>query len=1206
MAREHLPASVLRAEHSLFFEENKGQVHNQHFTPRPDVLYSGHGENVVFHLMRKGLSYQFYDERTPAHTVYRLDLRWLGANEEVTVNASSPLRGYNIYHLPASGAVRAKHYGKVTYEALYPGIDVQWYEQDGHLKYDYVVAPGADYRQIAMEVTGASHISVAGDGSLVIETPLGRISEIAPVVMQAGRHLKAKWQVDENNTVSFLIDGIDPGQELVIDPLVRSWGTYYGGAALDALQSVTTDSLGNVYACGTTTTSTTTVIATTGAHQTTFGGGSNSDAFLVKFDAGGNRLWATYYGGSGTETGMACATDPAGFVYMAGTASTDTGTVIATTSSHQASYGGGSTDAYLVKFDTAGIRIWATYYGGSGADEGTSCATAKNGNVFLAGTTTSTQGDTIASAGAHQTTHGGGTDDAFLVKFNSSGTRVWGTYYGGSGIEEAYQCIADTMGHVMLCGISSTPTDTAIATAGSHQSAHGGGTYDAFLVRFNGNGVRQWGTYYGGSGEDYGYSCSTDQPGNIYFSGYTTSSSAISTSGSHDNSYASGKDAFLVKFNVSGARQWGTYYGASGDDEGWSCATDQAGNVYLAGITGSSTSIATTGTYDVSLGGTSDAYLVQFNSGGTRQWGTYYGGAGTDGGLSCAIDLNDWIFLAGSTTSTADIASTGSHQDTFGGGVLPDGFLARFEFCTPPTTPTVSLSTGTVCEGDSVIVTVTGSLNSATHWYVYASSCGGTPVDSSASDTFGFVPVLSTTYYLRGEGACVVPGACTFFNITVNAPPYVELGPDTAICDADSLLLDAGFSGLSYVWSNGAFGTYIYVNAADTYSVTVTDFNGCQTKDTIIVSVNPSPTFNLGNDTAFCLGNSMVLYAPPGLDSYAWSTGETTDSIIVDTSSNYGVMVIDSNGCSANDSLVLTVFELPVVNLGPDGNYCGTPTLNAGSGYASYAWNTGATTQTITATVDSTYGVTVTDTNGCQGEDSITVALLAVPTVELGPNKKLCVGGTVTLDAGPGFSAYIWSNAATTQSITVTAAGTYGVTVTAANGCQDNDNVQVTEHQLPFVDLGENQIMCETETIYLNAGAGQTSYLWSTGATTQITAISGTQLGLGSHNISVVVTNANGCEKADTVVIKVNDCLGISEVPGRLDVNLYPNPVTDNVLNINTAENMKLQIHNTAGQLVWKGSVARGITSLSTEGWPAGLYILSDEQGRSLAFAIRE
>jgi hypothetical protein len=256
------------------------------------------------------------------------------------------------------------------------------------------------------------------------------------------------------------------------------WGTYYGGNSNEFGNTCATDASGNVYLAGNTNSSN--AIATSGAHQTTFGG--IIDAFIVKFDASGTRLWGTYYGGNDNDPGNSCATDGSGNVYLSGY--TYSSSAIATLGAHQTGYGG-SRDAFLVKFDAYGTRLWGTYYGGNSFDNGSSYTTDGSGNVFLIGRTSSTTA--IATQGAHQTTLGG-VEDAYLVKFDSTGYRLWGTYYGGNDDDEGISCTNDASGNVFLSGITLSTND--IATLKAHQTTIGSSSnlYDAFLVKFDGTG----------------------------------------------------------------------------------------------------------------------------------------------------------------------------------------------------------------------------------------------------------------------------------------------------------------------------------------------------------------------------------------------------------------------------------------------------------------------------------------------------------------------------------------------------------------------------------------------------------------------------------------------------------------------------------------------------------------------------------------------
>ncbi len=328
----------------------------------------------------------------------------------------------------------------------------------------------------------------------------------------------------------------------------RLWATYYGGISSDNANAITTDALGNVYLVGTTQSSTNVSFS---GFQNIFGGGS--DAFLVKFDAGGNRLWATYYGGTGLEQGITVVTDVNGNVYLAGV--TDSPTNISF-GGFQNTFAGGACDAFLVKFDAiTGNRLWATYYGGIGADYGYGLATDGSGNVYLAGHI-DTPGINIASGG-FQNTFGGGSADAFLAKFDAVGARLWATYYGGLSDDKANSITTDATGNVYLVGTTTSQTDIA---SGGFQNTFAGGV-DAFIVKFNTSGMRLWSSYYGSIDNEWGYSIVTDAFSNVYIAGETTGFSNIA-SGGFQNIFGGGAtgtaDAFLVKFDALGNRLWAT------------------------------------------------------------------------------------------------------------------------------------------------------------------------------------------------------------------------------------------------------------------------------------------------------------------------------------------------------------------------------------------------------------------------------------------------------------------------------------------------------------------------------------------------------------------------------------------------------------------------------------------------------------------------
>lgn len=441
-----------------------------------------------------------------------------------------------------------------------------------------------------------------------------------------------------------------------VDP-ARIWSTYYGGIGNESGLACAVDADGNVYLAGST--STTTGMAS-GGHQNTFGGG-DQDAFLVKFSPDGARLWATYYGGANRDQAFGCAVDHEGNVYLAGLTASSAGIAFAGFDQSQS----GQNDAFLVKFNTNGVRLWATYYGGTGDDYANACAVDPDGNVFIAGLSYSSSA--IASGG--QQGSYGGDGDGFLVKFSSTGTRLWGTYCGGAGYDIGWSVATDGGGNVLLAGITSSATGIAF---GGHDLTLGG--QDAFLVKYNASGVRQWGTYYGGSGADLGYACAVDANGNGYLAGVTGSAAGIAFGG-HQNTSGGFDDAFLVKFDPTGVRQWATYYGGTNADAGYACAADDDGNVYLAGEAGSVSGIAAGG-FQNTPGSARDAFLVKFGPDGTRSWGSYHGGNGWEQMQVALATTTDGVYIAGRTNST-DVMGDGGFQTTFSGGPNYDAYLTR-------------------------------------------------------------------------------------------------------------------------------------------------------------------------------------------------------------------------------------------------------------------------------------------------------------------------------------------------------------------------------------------------------------------------------------------------------------------------------------------------------------------------------------------------
>lgn len=378
-------------------------------------------------------------------------------------------------------------------------------------------------------------------------------------------------------------------------------------------------------------------------------------------------------------------------------------------------------------------------------------------------------------------------------------------------------------------------------------------------------------------------------------------------------------------------------------------------------------------------------------------------------------------------------------------------------------------------------------------------------------------PAIGTFDYIAtsSNGVCTTSDTV---RVNVVGAPVVNLGgPTGLICGNTPRLLDAGNPGSTYVWrfNNAQVATTRTLSATDAgvYKVTVTNPAGIVASDSITLTAAPSFNINLP-DRTLCSGGTITLDAGSH-NGYLWSNGATTQTIQVNSVGTYSVTVVNSSGCTATDTIVVTGTTPPAFSLGADQSICADApyTINTGISGATYVWNTGATTQSINVSTAGTYSVVVTTNSGCVVMDTIIITTKPAPTKNLGPDIQSCPGTPVVLDAGNVGSTYIWNNGATTQTITVNNEGTYIVTVTSLNGCVTKDTVVVTFRTAPIVSLGADLNICTSDTTTLDAGNVGSTYLWSTGATTQTIRVS------AAGTYSVVVTNTFGCSASDAVVI---------------------------------------------------------------------------------------
>lgn len=462
--------------------------------------------------------------------------------------------------------------------------------------------------------------------------------------------------------------------------------------------------------------------------------------------------------------------------------------------------------------------------------------------------------------------------------------------------------------------------------------------------------------------------------------------------------------------------------------------------------------------------------------------------------------------------------------------------------CTSPTVPSLSASSTTVCPGGSSTITITGTLNSATAWQVYTGSCGGTNIGNTATSSFNVTPGSSTTYFIRGEGGCVVPGSCG--SVTVNVNPTIGLTANSqtnVACNGGSTgaasvnAATGGAGGFTYNWTPGnptGDGTTAVTGlTAGTWTCTVTDAVGCTAATNFTVTQPPVIVLNANSQTnVACNGGSTgaasVTAASGGAGGYTYNwtpgnpTGDGTISVTGLTAGTWTCTVTDANSCTAVRNFTIT--QPPAITLTPasqtnvscNGGSNGAASINTptgGAGGFTYNWTPGNPigdgTTSVTGLNAGTWTCTVTDANGCTATTNFTITQPSALSLTAASQTNVsCNGGangTASVNiatGGAGGYIYNWTpgnpTGNGTASVTGLTAGTWACTVTDANSCTASVNFTITEP----VAIASSVTITDCDSVVVNG----TSY-YTSGTYTQ------------------VLTSINGCDSTLTINATVNN-----------------------------------------------------------------------------------
>ncbi len=633
---------------------------------------------------------------------------------------------------------------------------------NGGVEFDLEVGAGFDARKLALEVRGATQLSVDDRGTLSIATPAGALRQHPPLVVQGANLIPTRYAVDDDGHVRFDFERYDVDQPVLIDPLIE-YSTYLGGTQNDwpaDTAGLAIDGFGAAYVAGWTLSPDFPVV---GALQGTRLG--TTDACIAKLAPNGATLvFSTYLGGAGTDFAEGIAVDSTGAAYVTGgTQSSDFPVLNAFQPTHGKPT---SNDAFVAKLDpSGGSLLYSTFLGGVQPDFGRSIAVDGAGSAYVLGSTQS-QGFPIVGGFQPTMAFPALQPDAFIAKFSpSGGSLVYSSFLGGSDNEIPAQIVVDPSGAAYVGG--STYSTDFPTTSGAFQTTSSVSNV-GFVAKIVPSGAALAYSTYFGTNDLRGLA--VDPAGSAYVTGYTASGSFPLQNAFQ--SVGGLGDAYVTKFTPSGAALvYSTRLGGTnGRDVGLGIAVDAAGSAYVVGRTLATNFPVLYAVQGSNVGGSEDAFLVRLSpSGSSLIYSTYFGGSALDMGFMVGIDARGTAYVLGGTSST-DFPFAGGVQSTLGGG--GDGFIAKLyppivvtpSIATVPPRGTLQLTADGGSGSGSWLVTNNPSGGSVLSFGLYTAGPTGNTIDT-VKRTDLLVPTLGSTAEIHvGPGISIAP-------IAPNAPP---------------------------------------------------------------------------------------------------------------------------------------------------------------------------------------------------------------------------------------------------------------------------------------------------------------------------------------------------------------------------------------------------------------------------------------------------
>lgn len=981
---------------SVFIENMQASSDDQ--KQRPYLFYT----KLLAHkicLSPTGLTYFFTksdqkDSTILSYARFDLELKNVLIKKENIFKEKETNEYYNFVN-PShpEGIYGRKGYQQLRIKNVYPGIDWLLYiTEEQHLKYDFILRPGADPTQIKLLYRTLEPIDLK-DGSIDVRSDWLEFSEQAPIsfLQENKQAVKSAFQLVQQSKkeaegfcyyeteIGFKLESYNRDQTLIIDPLQLWWTTLYGGGFDSGARALCNDSKGNLYVLGHTRsidlpTQNYNSLAYFQGTISTSNGNYPEDMYILKFSNSGVLLWATYLGGTQADLGVDIKCDGGDDVFVLGKVESQDFPLKnpGGNAYFDNTNGAGSWhDFYIGKFSGNGVYLWGTFYGGNYTETPLSLAVEPPGNVICSGYTNSPDFPCYnAGSGAFfDNNFGTGVNEteAFIVKFLNDGQLYHATFFGGDSYEQISSSCVDPFGNFYFCGSSDSQNMFTLNQGGSSYfqgSLNGQNVGNGFILKLNSNFLPLWCTYLGSPGSHLA-SIVSDKNGSIYVSGTAMSGYPLVNPG--NGAFFQGPaccDVVISKFTSAGQMTWSSFFG-QGNSSDVALFAGNCDEIYMASMPYASSSITCSLSSAVNPGNgaffigppivnATSSFLSAFSSSCQQKWGTRYTVLGGLPLFKLSFYKNDIFFI--NNCYLQNFTSVSALQNFTSTTLVDPGNNAYFQTLAP--------------------------------------------VNSIFGSAYGIVgkftgPSFTTSFSGLGCG-----------------------NTNTAIAQSSG-----GWGPYTYTWSTGSQHDSIANVPQGTYTYTVTDhYFGCQNTNTVYLGL-PSLTLTIQSSTnAICAGQSAVI-SVQGANNFSWSPASALNtnsgSSVVATplsSTQFTITGYNSPTCSTDSLLQLVVHPRPVLLANYSDSVCfGNNVPLTVSGAQTYSWlpktlfkNAFQDTVTLLATQDETIRVIGQDQNSCTDSLNLRLKVIPLPTLSVSGPTAVCSGNSATLELS-GAQNFAWS-----------------------------------------------------------------------------------------------------------------------------------------------------------------------------------------------------